>query len=191
MPQYQRPMTVASILWRRLNTPGHDACRLVRSAAGWRLEGAAVFRQEGGVAQLAYDVKCDLAWRTQLAHVRGWLGANSREFSIARTNTGIWTARGVAVPDLENCVDLDFGFTPATNLIQFRRLALDVGKAAEAPVAWFDVSAKTLVRLPQRYERRTEKTYWYESPSVGYAAFLEIDAIGFIRKYPGLWDAET
>jgi hypothetical protein len=156
-------MGVASILWRRLDTPGHDACRLDRRAAGWRLEGTAVFRHEGVPARLAYYVVCDLAWRTRQGYVQGWLGADSIEWSAARTNAGVWTLNGAIVPNLENCLDLDFGFTPATNLLQIRRLALDEGQVADAPAAWLNVPAGpagTLELLPQRYERRSEAAYW-------------------------------
>ena len=183
-------MIIACVLWRRLDTPGHDACRLERSDAGWRLEGTAVYRHENVPARLTYVVECDRAWHAQRGRVQGWLGADSLDFRLARTSAGVWIINGVAVPDLGNCVDLDFAFTPATNLPQLRRLALEVGQAAEAPAAWLDVSAGTLALLPQCYERRTEATYWYESPSVAYAALLEVAPNGFIRRYPGLWEAE-
>jgi hypothetical protein len=91
---------------------------------------------------------------------------------------------------LESCVDLDFGFTPATNLLQLQRVALAVGQVADVPVAWLDVSAGTLTVLPQRYERRSATTYWYESPSANYEGLLEVAPTGFIRRYPGLWEAE-
>jgi uncharacterized protein len=39
-------------------------------------------------------------------------------------------------------------------------------------------------------ERRTQEMYWYEAPSVGYADMLEVGSTGFIRLYPGLWEAE-
>ena len=183
-------MVEGSILWRRLDIPGHDACRLEETEAGWQLDGAAVFGHDGVPARLNYHVACDLTWRTQRGQVRGWLGAESVEFSIERTAAGVWTLNGAVVSGLGSCVDLDFGFTPATNLPQLRRLALAEGRAAEAPVAWLDVSAGTLEALPQRYERRTEGTYWYEAPRFEYAALLEVTSIGFIRRYPGLWEAE-
>jgi len=85
---------------------------------------------------------------------------------------------------------LDLGFTPATNLSQLRRIALAEGQAADVPVAWLDVATGSLVALPQRYERRTASTYWYEAPSVGYADLLEVAPSGFVRRYPGLWEAE-
>lgn len=97
---------------------------------------------------------------------------------------------GVAVDGLDHLVDLDLGFTPATNLPQLRRVPLAAGEAAEVPVAWLDMPAGRLGLLPQRYERRSESVYWYEAPTVGYAALLEVDPSGFIRRYPGLWEAE-
>jgi hypothetical protein len=129
-------------------------------------------------------------WRTQQGQVRGWLEVRSVEFTVVRTAQGEWILNGAVVPGLERYVDLDLGFTPATNLSQIRRLALAEGQAADAPVAWLDVSAATLQVLPQRYERRTEATYWYEAPSVDYAGLLEVTPTGFIRRYPGQWEME-
>jgi hypothetical protein len=91
---------------------------------------------------------------------------------------------------VESHLDLDLGFTPATNLQQLRRLALAEGQAAEAPVAWLDVLAGSLETVAQRYERRSATTYWYSAPRFDYQALLEVDAAGFIRLYPGLWEAE-
>lgn len=98
---------------------------------------------------------------------------------------------GARVPGLEGCVDLDFGFTPATNLLPLRRLALGVGAAATAPAAWVDLAAGTLGVLRQRYERRSQASYWYEAHGVGYAALLHVDAAGFVTRYPGLWEADS
>jgi uncharacterized protein len=183
-------VATTSILWRRLDTPGHDACRLESGEAGWKLDGTAVFLEEGVPARLAYEVTCDLAWRTQHGRIHGWLGAQSIEFDIVRTTGGTWTLNGAAVPGLESFVDLDVGFTPATNLPQLRRVALPEGQSANVPVAWLEVSAGTLTALQQRYERRSDLTYWYEAPRFKYEGLLEVDSTGFIRRYPGLWEAE-
>ena len=179
-------MTAA--LWRRLDVPGHDACRLRPAAGGWVLDGTAVFRHAGAPAALAYRVECDAAWQTRRGRVRGWLGDRAVDQAVERAPDGAWTLDGVAAPGLDGLVDLDLGFTPATNLIQLRRVALAVGEAAEVPVAWLDAGADALLALAQRYERRTEATYWYESPGVPYAALLELAPSGFARRYPGLWE---
>jgi len=182
---------VRSIVWRRLDSPGHDTCRLEEHGSGWRLDGAAVVRLGGRPARLTYSATCDASWRAQSGCVRGWIGDRTVEFNVERIAGATWMLDGEDIPAVRDCVDLDFGFTPATNLMQLRRLALECGQAADAPAAWLDVSTGNLDVLVQRYERRSETTYWYEAPRFDYAALLEVDSIGFIREYPGLWHAEA
>jgi hypothetical protein len=177
-----------SVLWRRLDTPGHDACRLVRDGAGWRLQGAAVFADAGRPAWLAYEVVCDSRWRTVQAHVHGYVGDRSIDVEIAAA-AGVWQLNGAVADAVAGCVDVDLGFTPATNLLSIRRLALAPGAAADVRAAWFDVSTRGLQPLDQRYERRGETSYWYQAPAFGYAAELEVLPSGFVRRYPKLWDA--
>jgi hypothetical protein len=183
-------MGVDTILWRRLDAAGHDACRLSQGDAGWRLEGAAAFAHEAGPACLTYELACDAEWRTREGLVRGWVGARALDLRIALTSDGTWALNGALVPNLNGCVDLDLGFTPATNLFQLRRIALQVGQAADVPVAWLDVPACTLDRLHQHYERRTAGTYWYEAPRFDYFALLQVSAVGFVEQYPDLWEAQ-
>ena len=183
-------MTDAIAFWRRLDTPGHDACRLVQLDDGWALEGTAVCREVTGVAHLTYRAACDGQWRSRGGHVRGWIGERDVDVTITRESDGTWMQNGTAVPRVHACADLDFGFTPATNLFALRRLALSIGEAADAPAAWFDPSTRAVTILPQRYARRSKDAYWYESPTAGYAAELLVDATGFTRLYPDLWVME-
>jgi len=183
-------MNSITMLWKRLDVPGHDACRLERRDGWWHLEGTAVFRHERAAARLDYHVTCDEAWRSQHGTIRGFIGPRAISTDIARTATGVWTVDGTVVPGLEACLDLDFGFTPATNILQTRRCALAVGQSAEVPAAWMDAGDGTLQLLPQRYQRRSDSAYWYESPTVGYEALLEMAPNGFAKRYPMLWQAE-
>lgn len=178
-----------TILWRRLDTTGHDACRFMAADDGWRLQGTAVFRHDGEAACLAYEVSCDAAWYTQEGSVHGWAGAEALDFRVVKLPGGIWTLNDQIVPQLDGCIDLDLGFTPATNLIQLRRVALEVGEAADVPVAWLDVFAGTLDTLHQHYERRAADQYGYEAPRFSYSAVLRVDASGFVQHYPQLWEA--
>jgi len=180
------PMT-NSVLWRRLDTPGHDWCRLSQSDEGWRLEGSAVFRHDLGPARIDYFVSCDRSWKCRSGRVDGYIGDQSWHVRVDRTEAGSWRLDGAYVRGLEVCLDLDLGFTPATNVLQLRRAGLDVGEAADVPVAWLDLPEASLVLLPQRYERRDASSYWYEAPTVGYSGLLELDASGFARSYPQLW----
>jgi hypothetical protein len=181
----------ASALWRRLDAPGHDACWLDDDGTGWRLHGTAVYRDDGVPARLDYEIACSEGWVTRHGRVHGWLGSRAVDLAIQRSPAGAWTMNGMAVPGLDECVDLDLGFTPATNALQLRRVAIGKGQAVDVPVAWLDVAAGTLTLLRQRYERRTESSYWYEAPRFDYAALLEVAPSGFVRVYPTLWEMES
>jgi hypothetical protein len=180
-------------IWRRLDVPGHDACRFERLGSAWQIDGAAVFQHERAAALLSYRVTCDLGWRTQRGHVRGFVGSTAVDVAIERTAEGAWTLDGRIMPGLERCLHLDFGFTPATNFQQLRQLALEVGESADLPVAWLDVpdaQPLALQRLAQRYERRSASTYWYEASMFDYRGMLELTADGIIVRYPDLWELE-
>jgi len=183
-------MTAHSLLWRRLDSPGHDACRFESRESGWELDGTAVFLHNGAPARLSYHIECDPAWRTREGSVRGFVGPQAVDVKIQRAEDGTWILNGRTAPGVDGHIHLDYGFTPATNFQQLRQLALTQGQAADLPVAWLEFPPGDLQVLPQRYERRTETTYWYEAHTVGYAALLEVTSMGFIRSYPGLWQLE-
>ena len=182
-------MTSTAALWRRLDVPGHDACRLDETEHGFHLHGAAVLRLDGSPARLDYRVECDRSWRSRVANVHGWVASQEIDVTIAHRDER-WLLNGVPVQGLDDCIDVDFGFTPATNLLQLRRIALSVGDTADVPVAWLDVPAGTLLRLEQRYHRLAEDRYAYDAPRFGYHAELEVRRDGFARRYPGLWELE-
>jgi uncharacterized protein len=172
--------------WRRLDRPGRDAALLRAHRDGWLLQGAAAFDLEVGSAAVAYEVQVDARLEITRGALSGFLGQATVRHEILRDERG-WRINGVEVDGLQHLVDLDFGFTPATNVLQLMRMALPPGEKAELAVAWFDLDSKTLTELPQTYERRGEASYWYEAPSVPYQALLEIAPNGFIDSYPGLW----
>ena len=121
--------------------------------------------------------------------MQGFLADRTLDYVISREADG-WYLNGSLIDGLEQLWDLDYGFTPATNLQQLRRVAIVPGQAVDLPVAWFDIDATTLTELPQRYERRGETTYWYVAPTVPYEGLLHLSPNGFAATYPQLWTME-
>lgn len=175
-------------LWRRLDGSGHDTCRLDQAPDGWELSGTAVFLQAGEPACLAYTVTVDDAWQAREGHVRGWAGRRHVDLHMARRG-GTWWVNDAPLPALHDIVDLDLAFTPATNLLPVRRLAIPLGATVDVPAAWLDTDTWTLRRLAQRYEHRAPHAFWYTAPEVGSAGLIEVDDDGFVRRYPNLWES--
>ena len=174
--------------WRCLYTPGHDAARVVPLADGWLLTGKAVFQVPEGTTGVDYQVEADANWVARRGAISGFRGVTQFEHKIERTSEG-WLLDG-RPNGLADLLDLDFGFTPATNFQQLSRAGLKVGEKAAFSVVWFDIGKTELVALPQVYVRLDERRYGYSSPQGGYEAILEMADSGFVRVYPDLWQME-
>jgi len=181
----------AAFFWRKLDHPGYDGCRLFKLSHGWRLLGAAVFWDAGRPCHFQYEVTTDVAWRTQRAHVAGFLGDRAIDVSIRSARRATWQIAGRPQRDVAGCVDVDLGFTPATNLIVLRRLSLKIGQRAEAPAAYLEFPRMRFVRLPQTYVRIGRTSYAYEAPTVGYSGTLRVTPAGVVTWYPGLFERVT
>jgi uncharacterized protein len=181
---------VATFLWRKIDHPGHDCCQLCKRASGWWLSGTAVF-WDAVPCQLRYEVVTDRRWRTRHASVEGYIGKKIVALTLDSNGAGEWRLNGVRRKNVAGCLDADLGFTPATNLMALRRLALKVGQRAEAPAAYVQFPQMTLIPLPQTYQRLSRRDYAYASPSVGYTGTLQVSPIGAVTFYPGLFAAVT
>ena len=179
---------VARMRWRRLDVPGRDRCRLLKFGSGHALVGLALYEIDGEAVRLSYRVFCAEDWSTPSGRVRGFVGARRVEWSLEKGD-GNWRVNGVEAEGVPARLDLDYSFTPATNLPQLRRAALARGESAQVPVAWFEEGAWKLSVLPQRYERIEDDAYAYEAPTQAYAGTLRLAANGFARIYPRLWEA--
>lgn len=179
-----------SILWRRLDRPGHEAARLVDERSGWTLAGSAVFLHEGNPCCLDYSIACDRRWATRAADVTGWLGGREIAIHIEVDAAEVWRLNGEVSPAVSGCVDIDLNFSPSTNLIPIRRLNLPVGEEATVRAAWLRFPSFTLEPLEQVYRRTGERSFRYESAGGTFVALLETDEAGFVTEYPRFASAE-
>ncbi|HMB91113.1 MAG TPA: putative glycolipid-binding domain-containing protein [Rhodothermales bacterium] len=180
-----------SILWQRLDLPGHEACTVSAHKKGWQLAGTAVFAYDGMPCELSYHILCDAGWRTASARVAGRVGSDEVRLDISTDGAERWHLNGAVCPAVDGCIDLDLGFSPSTNLLPIRRHALEVGTSAEVVAAWLPFPSLTFEPLAQVYRREDGQTYRYESWGGAFVRVLEVNAGGLVTHYPGLWKAEA
>lgn len=175
-----------AVLWRWLDGSGMDYCALHRMDAGWALGGTVTLAFGDMPAVVRYSVACDDAWQTHTVVVDATIGHERRELRLA-AGGGHWTVDGQPRSDLDGCVDVDLGVTPATNTLPIRRLNLAVGESREVVAAWVRFPALDMRPLAQRYTRLGEHTYHYESDT-GFSAALTVDDLGLVISYPQGWE---
>ena len=178
--------------WRRLDVPGREEARVERTATGWRLTGE-LNVEEDGVARLRYAIDCDPEWRTRSALIEGEANGRPIRFALAADGTGNWTRDGSPVPELAGAMDVDLGFTPATNTLPIRRLGLAVGETAPVRSAWLRFPELRLEPLEQTYTREAEQVFRYRALVDGepFVARLDTDEFGRVLLSEGLWEAEV
>jgi uncharacterized protein len=184
-------LPVHTVLWRRLDQPGHEAARLVHHAPFWQLGGTAVFIEDRRICRLEYQVVCDAGWRTLHAKVTGWIGHQPIKVEVYTDTARRWTVNGRESPDVAGCVDIDLAFSPSTNTIPIRRLSLNPGERAEVRAAWLRFPELTLEPLVQSYARTGDASYHYESSGGEFVTDLEVGVAGLVLRYPPLWEGEA
>jgi hypothetical protein len=123
--------------------------------------------------------------------VTGWVGDTTVEIELTVDAAQQWRLNGEHVPFVTGCLDLDLNFSPSTNLLPIRRLALEVGQSAGVKAAWLRFPSFTLKPLEQVYRRTAVATYRYESAGGAFVRELTVNADGFVTDYPDFWLLEA
>jgi uncharacterized protein len=179
-----------SIMWRRLDQPGHEIARLTEAPGGPSLEGTAIFVEDHQPCRLDYRIACDAAWRTTSARVIGRLGDRAIALDIKVDGDRRWFFNQAECPKVRACDDIDLSFSPATNLLPIRRLLLGIGRGVSVRAAWLRFPACVLEPFEQTYERTADLAYRYESGGGAFVAVLEVNRAGFVTRYADLWHEE-
>lgn len=125
-----KPKHYESILWKRLDIPGHEVAEQRQTVHGWQLRGVAVFAHEERPCRLEYDIRCGGDWQTELVTLAANVGEQTVALELLRNPAGEWSMHGSKVWELTDCDDIDLNFSPSTNMLPIRRLGLDVGECA-------------------------------------------------------------
>jgi hypothetical protein len=177
--------------WRRLDVPGREESHIQQTPEGWRLAGELEADEAGVRAQLTYVIKCERDWRTRRAVVTGSASGSPVRFELAADGNGRWTLNGAPLPMVDGALDIDLGFTPATNLLPIRRLNLAVGEHTNVRTAWVRFPELRVEALEQSYWREADRVFHYDALVDGerFQARLDTDEFGRILLYEGLWEA--
>ncbi len=172
---------MTNILCRGHWLSSSEYCDLTATAGGHRLSGTVLLPIDGRPGQIRYRVDVDEGWRTGAAEVTAVIAGAERPVMLTADAGGRWRLDGSSAAGLDGCIDVDLGFTPATNTLPIRRLGLQVGETAEVLSAWMRFPGLTVEAAVQSYERLDKRLWRYRSGS--FAADLTVDPSGLVVAY--------
>ena len=83
-------MSERSVLWRRLDIPGHEFARVFFDNSCWHLNGTAIFVHDKKPCCLDYQLKCNSEWETLSGRVAGWIGEKPIKTKISVDSKRRW-----------------------------------------------------------------------------------------------------
>lgn len=169
-------------VWHGIETPSVERLELTDTPDGVLARSTVETPGE----QYEYEVTLGPDWVLRALFVR----TMRRALDLRRDPAGSWSLYGEPHPDLADAVDVDLSFSPFTNTLPIRRLALDVGDSAEIVTAYVEAETLAVTPDPQRYTRLTEDRYVYESLDSDFRRTITVDTHGLVVAYPGLYRRE-
>ena len=179
------------IRWTDWQGNGTEHCHVSITPNGVVIEGV-VAGTRGGLYGATYRVSTDEAFNTRrvgIAYVGGEV------LDVEADGQGNWIDRIAmsALPELEGCLDVDIGVTPATNMLPVLRLSSQgfaEGESRDILAAYVPLPGEITERfVPRRAEQRytclkAGSLYRYEGLFRKFEAELAFDEDGIVLDYP-------
>ena len=176
------------VRWTGWDGQGLEHCDVSRDGGGLVLDGV-VAGQRGGRYGAHYRVTTDAMGNTREVFL---CYAGGPALHVRTGTPGVWenALTGAALPELDGCLDVDIGVTPATNTLPILRLRLIQRQSAEIRAAYIPLPTEiegTFLPRPaaQRYTCLDDDLYRYEGLFRHLTAELPVDQDGLVLDYPG------
>lgn len=180
-------MHATNVLWTSIELSSAEHFVLDQVATGCRFAGTVALLIDGAPGHISYEVHADDSCRTGRAEARITRSGEYTDLTV-EVSGQVWTVNGQARDDLTGCIDIDLGWTPATNTLPMRRLELEIGASQETTAAWLRFPEMSVEATTQEYTRLGESRWRYRSGAAEY--ILETTSGLVVRRYgDDLWVA--
>ncbi len=175
------------VLWLSAELGSAELCNVRTGPGNPILESTTLLSFNDLPARIDYTISTNVEWETQEVRIELSAGGHRQAITLERDERG-WAVDGSRRPDLDACIDVDLGWTPATNMLPLRRNPLDIGHAHQSAAAWVRFPELDVVVSEQLYTRLASDRFRYQSST--FEAELLVTSDGVVTDYgDGLWRA--
>jgi hypothetical protein len=174
------------ILWQGLIAPSMERFIVDATNVGFDFSGLILQADDESPCVVRYEIEVDAGWRTRKVEVELEDGGQ-RRLSLTVDGEGNWSQDGQHLEQVGGCIDVDLEWSPSTNTLPIRRLAMAPGDTKTVAAAWVRFPSLEVQRIEQSYERLAERRYRYRSGR--FTADLAVDKDGLVLQYGVNWKA--
>ena len=122
------------VLWQGLIAPSMERFIAARTDRGFELSGLILLAHQDVPYVGRYVVEVDESWRTRRVEVELEDGGQ-RRLSLTADGDGHWSYDGQRRAEIDNCLDVVLEWSPSTNTLPIRRLAMASGESKKISAA--------------------------------------------------------
>jgi hypothetical protein len=163
---------------------------LFKSPEGFNFQGQLILASDRPY-WIRYEIQCDSSWNTRSVQLTFVSGNSRSEARFQVKPRGRWWRENREIPELRGCLDVDLGFSPATNTLPIRRLNLKQNESGHLAAAWIRLPDQPVVPLEQIYTNLGGRNFRYQSVPSGFTADITVDHLGLVAKYSKGWIREA
>jgi hypothetical protein len=176
-----------NILWTGREYNSLEHCRINSSSSGLEIASTIVGSYGEYIYSLDYHIHTDSFWATRSLELRYRCNGPDVYILLEGDGQGRWMLNGQKAGQFQGCTDVDISLTPFTNTLPINRLIMAPHQVSQIRVIYIDVLGGQIRPVDQKYTRLSHSRYFYENVPNDFSAELEVDALGLVADYPGLF----
>lgn len=146
----------------------------------------------GGIIQanncgVRYKIIMDLSWKVLQVSIE-MLSSPGLSFQLIRGLGNSWfNESGRELKALQGAEEIDISLTPFTNTIVMRKMSFQHTKTVQ--VILISIPELCFKVVDQKYTIMDRETVKYENFSTNFSSLLNVDDLGFVVNYPGMFNS--
>ncbi len=174
------------LIWKGIIYNSLEYFKLTQQGGFFMVDSNIIGYYEDKIYTLKYHLKIDEHWNVQGLDL---------EYEVNRVNKRIkgnkvkndLEINGSIIIDFQGIDYIDISLTPFTNTLPINSLNLEVGESTDIKVLYFDILNDGIKPVHQNYSKTNMLTFQYKNVPKDFEADLEVDHLGLVVNYPGLF----
>jgi hypothetical protein len=176
-----------NILWTGCEYNSLENCLVNTTYTGFEINSTIIGKYEGKIYKVEYQIQTNGNWETVFLELKSQHNNQREHLTFKSDAKGNWTADGRRANQFKGCIDVDLPLTPFTNTLPINRLRLNPNEGRQISVIYLDLLEQCVKPVYQKYKRLSETEFQYENVPNDFEAKIEVDELGLVVKYPGLF----
>ncbi|MDF2850754.1 MAG: hypothetical protein K0S31_1439 [Sphingobacterium multivorum] len=175
-----------TLIWKGIVYNSLEYFKLTQEGGFFLVDSNIIGYYEDKIYTLEYHLKIDEHWNVQRLDLEYEVNGVNKRIKGNKTENN-WEINGSVKNDFQGIDYIDISLTPFTNTLPINNLNLDMGESKGIKVLYFDILNDEIKSVHQNYSKTNMLTFQYKNIPKDFEADLEVDDLGLVVNYPGLF----